>query len=165
MRVGLDHRPDVLDGAGDDLGQVNRLLAQRHRAAGDAGDVEQVLDQPRHVAGLADDHAADLADHRLVEGAGPEQMGGGLDRGQGVAQLVGQRGEELLLAPLGLADRQVAPGVIDGVGGLADVLLDHLELPVRRPVRLAEEGGDRAQQIAIAGGQRDAETGPEPPHS
>ena len=42
-----------------------------------------------------------------------------------------ERRQELLLATVGLADGLVPPGVVERVGGLEDVLLDEVDLPLR----------------------------------
>ena len=85
MPAGLDQLPDILDGAGHDLGRVHRLPAERDGAARESGRIEQILDQSRHVADLPVDHVAGLREHRLIDGVGAQQVGTGLDRGQGIA--------------------------------------------------------------------------------
>ena len=63
-----------------------------------------------------------------------EQVQGVQDRRQGVAQLVREHRQELVLAAVGLADLAVEPRVVDELGGLAGVELDQAGLAVGRAV-------------------------------
>ena len=62
----VDQRADDLDGAVDDVADVERLAPQDDLALGDPRDVEQVVDQPGELPGLAVDDVA-----------GPLQLGVG----------------------------------------------------------------------------------------
>ena len=68
-------------------------------------DVEQVVDQPHHVRDLALQRLRRLAHRRGVTADEAQDLDDVRDRRQRVAQLVGQDGEELVLAPVGLAQR------------------------------------------------------------
>ena len=75
------------------------------RAARDARHVEQVVDQPRQVLDLARGDVARRGLARLVGAGELRRTAPRCDRGERVAQLVRERGEELVLAPVGLAQR------------------------------------------------------------
>ena len=80
--------------------QRHPLAAQRDLAAGDARHVEQVVDEAGHLAHLALDHVARPARvgvARVAQAQDLERVGDGRER---VAQLVRQRGQELVLAPV-----------------------------------------------------------------
>ena len=81
-----------------DGGQLDALRPELDLAAADPRDVEQVVDQPRELPDLPlDDLAAPVLDvlglrvHQELDGVG--------DRGQRIAQLMGQHGQELVLPP------------------------------------------------------------------
>ena len=86
-----------------DRRQLHALLAQLDLAPGDPRDVQQVVDQAGQVVDLTLDHRA-----AIPRGRSPERShaapapGRCLDRGQGVAQLVGEHRQELVLAAVGL---------------------------------------------------------------
>ncbi len=77
------------------------LLAQADAAAGDAGDVEQVVHQPGQVLDLPLHHLARGLEARVDGLDLAHQLDSVADRGERVAQLVGQHGEELVLAAVG----------------------------------------------------------------
>ena len=90
-----------LDRVADELGQVQLLALQLHLAAGDAGGFQEVVDQHR----LVEDLALGGVD-RPLGGAvrfpfHPQHLEGAADRAQGVAQLVGEHGQQLLLGAVG----------------------------------------------------------------
>jgi hypothetical protein len=81
-------------------------------------------------------------------------------RRQRVAQLVGQHGQELVFALVGLADLAVEPGVVQRPGGLAGVQLHQPGVPRRGAVRAVEEGDGGAGRLAAARPQRRGRQGP-----
>ena len=142
--------------------QVHRLGAQLDLAAGDAADFEQVVDQAGELIGLAHGHrqrGAVGAGQRLAARQQPVRVG---QRRQRVAQLVGQHGKELVLAPVGLGQRrgggmqlvEVAPGL---VLALAHPQAGARQADQRRRVERALQQQHVAQQL----GQ--VQRGPLPP--
>ncbi len=85
--------------------EAQRLALQHHAAARDARHVEQIVDEVREVAGLPFDHLARAAHRRRIGDALGEHVGDVADRRQRIAQFVRQHGEELVLAPIGFAQR------------------------------------------------------------
>ena len=99
----LDLRPAHLEGGLDHLLNRQRLGRQTQLAAGDARHVEQVVDQPDHLPTCRSSRSR-CAAHRVAGVARqPHDLQGVADRGERVAQLVGERREELVLAPVGVA--------------------------------------------------------------
>ena len=86
------------DRVGHDGRHVDRLFLEPDLAAGDSGNLEQVIDQVSHLANLVVDHVAGPAQVGVVRAALLHDLDGVADRGQGVAQLVAQHGQELVLA-------------------------------------------------------------------
>jgi hypothetical protein len=108
--------PVVLGRLPDDLGEIAPLLVELELLPGDAGDVEQVVDQPRHVRDLAIDHVAGPRHGRLRRPEPAQDVDGVADRGEGVAQLVGEDGQKFVLAPVGLAERLLGLALGGDVG-------------------------------------------------
>ncbi len=71
-------------------------------ASGDPRDVQKVVDQAGHVAHLTRGEVAGRFNRRGVGAGQANQLQGVADWGQGVAQLVGQHRQELVLAAVGL---------------------------------------------------------------
>jgi hypothetical protein len=93
----LNEGADRFEGAVDDRGDFNGLLAELDFAARDARHVEQVVDQPDQVLRLSLDHRVG-APRRLA--AGRRALGDRQavrDRRHGVAQLVRENAEEFVL--------------------------------------------------------------------
>ena len=94
-------------------GDVDGLAAQFDDAAGDARDVQEILDQPRHLR--------HLPVHGLEQGLGAlrldrvdaQHMKCGAHRRERIAQFVGERGEELVLPPVGVLDLLVEEAVVE----------------------------------------------------
>ena len=112
-------RAERADGGIDDAAQVDRLAVEAELAEGDRGDVEDVFDQLRLRAG----GAFDRLERRLVrfgielaeaEHAHPAERGG-----HRRAQLVRDRGEELVLGVARLDGGAVELRVVDGDGRAA----------------------------------------------
>ena len=100
----LDQGPAGLDGQLDHRLQLDRLLLEHDLAAGDPRDVEQVVDHPRHLLDLVLDHLDRPLEVGAAQALDLHDLDGVADRGQGIAQLVGEHGEELVLAPVGLPE-------------------------------------------------------------
>ena len=114
---------------------------QRDLSPRDARDVEQVVDQPGHVARLAPDHLLGQPSHLRVILAQPQKLGGIEDRGQGIAQLMGEHGEELVLAAVALDQPTVEAGVVDRqTGAMPELLAETCSRP-RRSGRAALRRG------------------------
>ncbi len=93
---------------------VDRLGRQLELAVGDARDVEQIVDQPRLELDVAPDDLERVARGGRVHH--PVQLGDhGDDRREGVAQLMGEQRQELVLG--GIGGDEVPPG-LDIVGGI-----------------------------------------------
>ncbi len=93
----LHQRARLLDGALDHAAQVHVFQAQADQPARDPRHVQHVAQQPVHVLDLASDHFGGVARAVHVQPRHLEQLGGGADRRQRVAQFVAEHGEELVL--------------------------------------------------------------------
>ena len=115
MPAGVDQRTRELERARRDVGEQDRLLAERDLPARDARDVEQVVDQPDQVPHLPLRHLEEA----LSSGdARAEELEARAERGERVAQLVGEHGEELVLAAAGFFQRLAGLlEVVDICGG------------------------------------------------
>ena len=151
----LDQRAGGLDRVADDVVQQHPLAPQPNLAERDARDVEQVLDEVREVAHLALDDRA-----RPLQRGGVQAQGldGVADRGERVAQLVGQESEEAVLPAVGLGElgglppqlllQALALGdvVLAAPGAAEEAVLEHPdevvdeELAVPLPVHLVRLG-------------------------
>ena len=98
-----------LDGVGDDVGEQHAGAPELHLVPADPGDVEQVVDEPDHVPELPLHHVAGLGDGVGVARRQPHHLQAVADRGERVAQLVGEQREELVLPPVGLLQRLLGP--------------------------------------------------------
>ena len=99
----LEQRRDRLDGLGHRPRQVERGTPQLDLALSDARQIEQVVHEADHLLDLALDDVAGLADAGVRR---PEQLQdfyGIEDRRHRVPQFVGEDGQELVLAAVGLA--------------------------------------------------------------
>ena len=90
---------------------VDRLARSAILPLRDARDVEQVVDQARHVRRLPLDDLAARRARRRSRRAVARISTRVADRGQRVAQLVREHGQELVLAAVGLAQRVDQVGV------------------------------------------------------
>ena len=102
-RRGPPRRPGATTGS-----ELDALAAQLDPAARDAADVEQIVDQARHVADLALEHLGRRAERSVAVAAAADRRTQHLhrvaDRRQRIAELVRQRGQELVLAAVGLGE-------------------------------------------------------------
>ena len=88
-----------LDGRPDYCREIDRARLDPEVPGHDPGDIQEVLDHPGLGAGAALDHVERVGGGRLVERAGPQQLDPAEDRVERGAQLVGERRDELVLAP------------------------------------------------------------------
>ncbi len=139
VAAGVDQRAAGLDRGADGVGHVDLLAPQFDLALADAADVEQVVDQVHHLPQLALDDLARVVVHRLVARE-LHDLHRVADRCERVAQLVRERGEELVLAQVGIVQR--------GLGVLAqrDVRDDAQEA---QPGRLGHAGARRDVRTAV----------------
>ena len=148
----VDERAADFHGALHDLVQTDGLFAQGDPAPRDARDIEQVIDQTDHLRELAFHHFLRLAAGLRVVARGPEQGQGVAQRGEGVAQFVGQGGQELVLAAVGVAQFGVEVGVFHGDACAARQIGRHQEVERRVvPPGLRMDVGQRAQRFAAPG--------------
>ena len=128
----LHQRPDALGGPLGQGRQLDPLGAEPDLAVRQPGDVQQVVDQPGHVPDLPLDHVAGELDEGRVVGRLPQDVDRVEHRGQGVAQLVGEHGEELILAAVGVGQLLGLAAELHlellAIGGVADHLGEALEL-------------------------------------
>ena len=116
---GVDGGPAGFDRGLQDGGDVHGSNAQRELVAADAAHVEQVVDEPHHQQHLAVDQVA-RPGQVGVRGVGhAHDLHGVTDRRQRIAQLVGERGEEFVLAPVALAQRLLGHDAVGDVDGHA----------------------------------------------
>ena len=83
--------------------QIDAFLTQLHPVVGDAPDIEQIVHEPGHQRDLSLDHVGDAVDDRIPLAAALHQRDGVADRRQRIAEFVGQHGQELVLATVGVA--------------------------------------------------------------
>ena len=102
----VDRGPRGLDGPRDDRARRHRLALQRDHPARDARHVEQVVDQDHQVLDLAIDGVAGPGAVRLGQLLEAQQLHGGPDGRQRIAQLVRQHRQEFVLAPVRLPQRR-----------------------------------------------------------
>ena len=97
MRLASARRPHGLERRLDEGRRLHRLHVEAHLAGGDAGHVEQVLDQLGLRARVALDHLHRPQQLLALHAAGGDDLRPAEDRAERRAQLVRQRGEELVL--------------------------------------------------------------------
>ena len=109
---GLRDQPIRIGGSACDLDQVGPLELNLQASGRDSRDIKQVVDQSGHMRHLTLEDRHDRACHsRHVDRS--QQLERIADRCQRVAQFVGQHRQEILLATIGLIDRdfgQTLPG-------------------------------------------------------
>ena len=119
-----EQRPYRVDRGVDDGAEVDGLQFELQLPACDARNVEQVVEQPRHVRHLAMNHLARPRQLVLRQIWQRQHLGSRAYRRQGIPELVRQRGEELVLAVIGLTQRFLA--LAQPCFGLAPI--GHVEL-------------------------------------
>jgi hypothetical protein len=112
----VDEGAARLDRPVDDLGQLDAPVAKLQRVARDAGDVDEVVDEPRQVVHVTLDEVPAPAERGLGGLRDAKQLRGVAERGERVPQLVSQRREELVLAPVGLLQLVQQPQSLVGDG-------------------------------------------------
>jgi hypothetical protein len=125
------------------LGHVQRYFEQPDQAPADAGQVEEVVHQAGHVPDLALGHRPHLLDQGGVVTAQADDLQCIADGGKGVAQLVGQHRQEIILLP-GLL-RQLLGPLVQGLLQMLPfgAVPQHLgEAP--QPALLVPQGGGDA---------------------
>src|SRR4029434_4974544 len=100
---GSDSGAAGLHGTHDDTGEIDGALAQLDAALGNARQLQQVVDQAHEAVYLAREYAARLRDQLRVAIRHPQQLDRIADWRERIAQLVRQRGEELVLAAVRIA--------------------------------------------------------------
>ena len=126
--------------------QAHRLALQLDQSAVDARQVQQVVDEAGHLAHLPVDHLLG-ADLRRRLGREPQHGHRVLDRGERIAQLVRERGEELVLAPVLLAQHGAVAHAFDvGPAAFDDVV--HQRHLVRRSSCAASPGARPSSRTA-----------------
>ena len=146
--AGVHCRPGGLDRARDDRPEQHRFALQRDHPAGDPRHVEQVVDQADQVLDLPLDDVAGAAPVRLAQLLQPQQLHGRADRRQRVAQLVGEHGQELVLAQRRLLQR--VGGALERRRPLGDTVLQLGVQPFQRlglPVEIGEHADLGAQDL------------------
>jgi hypothetical protein len=114
VALGLDLRAAGLDRPLDHRAQVDHGAGELDLARSHARGILQVLDQAREELGLAPEHRVEPLELR-VRVALLEHVQGVRDRRERVAQLVRQRGEELVLALVGAQQRLLHANAIRNV--------------------------------------------------
>ena len=108
----LDGELDVLcrdggavgvDGAVHEAVERRRLPLELNLSRRDPRDIQQVVDQADHVANLTIHHASDPFDRCRRVTRNPDQLQARSNRCQRIAKLMRQHRQELVLAPVGLA--------------------------------------------------------------
>ena len=143
----LKHRPACFDRALQDDRQIGPLLAELNRPARDARNVEQVVHQADHLFQLPLHRAARLVHGVLVVAGDSDDFERIADGGQGISELVGERGQEFVLAAVGFLQDVLGPPPLRHV---AENHHDAHDLPV-----LIADGG---------GAVVDGPLGPASPH-
>ncbi len=161
-----------LDGAADDGGEIDALLAQVDLAARDARHFHEVVHEPDHVVDLPVHHVVHAARDGAVVAGEPQDLQRVVNRRERRAQLVRERRQELVLAPIGflerlpaLLDRRTRRDVRRDVAEVADEpslsvrQRDALEPPLVVLERAAIGPCHRmlAREVRLAGRQRMAE--------
>ena len=100
----VEKRADCLDGLGDHRGQIHIFLVEVDSPPADPRDVEKIIDQPPEVVDLALDHRQFAPGPMAIRPGLLQQVDGRLDRGQRIAQLVREDGQEFFLAAIRLAE-------------------------------------------------------------
>ena len=96
---GVGHGLHIFDGLLDDVGQLHRAEAERLAPALDALQIENVVDEPDQPIGVGEGDAQQVGGLfvGLRQNAGAEQSQRAADGSERSAQLVADRGNELIL--------------------------------------------------------------------
>jgi hypothetical protein len=133
----LEERAAGLDGRHERMAEIDPLHAERHLAMPGARDVEEIVHQAADLLRLAPHHPGDPG------ALGPgifsldEEIGRQEDRGERVAQLVTEHGEELVLALDLVAQELERARAFEQLGALGHELFgSRLELRLGAPQKL-----------------------------
>jgi hypothetical protein len=121
QRPRLDRVPARLDRRLQDVGEQDPLAPELHAVARDARDVHQVVDEPLHEAHLPVDDVPCELELRSLRPPQAQDLDGVPDGSEGIPQLVGEGGQELVLAPVGLAQGVLDPFLVRDVHARPDV--------------------------------------------
>jgi hypothetical protein len=102
MAHALAVRAGGFDGVLDDRRQLDLLYAELDLALADPAHVEKVVNQPDELPDLTLNHVHHRLSRFPVRGSQPQDLQGVADRGERIAQFMGQHREELALAAVGL---------------------------------------------------------------
>ena len=106
MLARLSQRAADLNRLMNDRCQLDALRAQLELVARDAADIEQVVDEPHHLAELPLHRIASLQQHSVRSPSVCLMISRRIaNRGERVSQFVRERGQELVLAAVGLFRR------------------------------------------------------------
>ncbi len=109
VTAGCDCGPTGFDRALQRLFDSRVLLAQLEAIAGDAADIEQVVDETHHLSDLPLHDPACGAQSGVRQVRPLEQPQAVTQGRQRIAQLMGQHGEKLVLAPVGRPQLLLCP--------------------------------------------------------
>ncbi len=140
MPVGVDQRAGRFDRAGDDIAQEEPLRPKLDFAPHEPRQVEQVVDEADHVIDLPLEHGDRFSRDFRVDPRGPHDFECIADRGQGITQFVGQRGEEFVLAAIGLLGLFVQADIFERDRGPLGKVLGHREVGRRRTSGSSRKG-------------------------
>ncbi len=137
----VDQGAGRLDRPLHDTPHVQPRRMQADLPAGEAGDLQQVVDEVGQLPHLPLDDAAGLLLDQVLLPLEPEEMHGVEDGGQGVAELVREHCQELVLATMQVGQRRrLRPGLAlhpAPLRDVPDVALGHP--PVAHRVEVADE--------------------------
>jgi hypothetical protein len=112
MPAGLDHGATGLKGPLDDHRELDGRLLQRDLASGDPRDIEEIIDEAGELPHLAIDRRARPLEPRVLELQPLQHLHRIADGCQGVAQLVGQHRQELVLVSVRLPECLFGPAAL-----------------------------------------------------
>jgi hypothetical protein len=108
-------RLESVDCGTDQRFELQQLFLQANRATRNASDIQQIVNEVRHVMHLSLHDLTGHAQIRVRVFGLLENLSGSADRGKRITQLVRESREELILAPISLAQETfglVSPGDI-----------------------------------------------------
>jgi hypothetical protein len=113
----LDRHAARLEGVADLRANVERFAAKLDGPARDARDVEQVFDEARHLRDLPVHRFEELLLALAHERLAAKHVQRRAQRRERVAQLVRERREEFVLAPVGVLDLLVEEAIVERARG------------------------------------------------
>ena len=97
------------------LDQINAFLSQLDLPPADAGNFHKIIHQPHQMIDLARHHVAHLRRLRATGSYQLQDLQAAPDRRQRIAQFVGERGQEHVLAAIGFAQGLLCPFALGDV--------------------------------------------------